>query len=188
LEQSQAELEQSQAQLHQTQAELEQSKFLLRRSQQESEQFRSHWRQTQGELEQCQAQLHKIQQEWEQFQAQLQETQKQVERSQLQQAMQARFERTNAGQTQYALLVWEAWYAYQGGELNKMQESLQESLKCTHLSPTETVNNWLENFGKFGSEHGKPLDTYSLTNSEEWKQLMRQLMMRKPMLLTKGKG
>jgi multidrug resistance efflux pump len=183
------ELKQSQSLLYQTQEELQQSQFLLSKAQQESEQSQTARRQTQEELEQSQVQLHKIQQEWEQFQTQLQETQKEVERSRLQQAMQVTIDRTKEpSQMQYALLVWEAWYAYQSGDLTKMQKSLQESLKCTYLSPTATVNNWLENFGKLGSEQGKPLDTYSLTKSEEWKQLMRQLMAVKPLLLTQSKG
>ena len=80
----------------------------------------------------------------------------------------------------YTLLVWDAWYAYQNGDVGKMQKCLQESLKCTPSSQTETIVNWLESFANFSLEKGRQLDTYSLTNSEEWKQLVRQAVAIKP--------
>ena len=84
-------------------------------------------------------------------------------------------------QMPYTLLVWNAWYAYQNGDATQMQNCLQESLKCTPLSKTETLMNWLESFAKFSSETENQLDTYALTNSEEWKQLMRRAVAVKPL-------
>jgi len=72
------------------------------------------------------------------------------------------------------LLVWDAWYAYQSGDLKKMQQCLQESLKFTPISRTESVVNWLESFAKFSSEKGHDFDSYALTNSQEWKRLIQQ--------------
>jgi hypothetical protein len=76
--------------------------------------------------------------------------------------------------------VWDAWYAYQNGDVAKMQKCLQESLKCTPSSQTETIVNWLESFANLSLEKGRQLDTYSLTNLEEWKQLVRQAVAIKP--------
>jgi hypothetical protein len=72
------------------------------------------------------------------------------------------------------LRVWDAWYAYQSGDLKKMQQCLQESLKFTPISRTESVVNWLESFAKFSSEKGHDFDSYALTNSPEWKKLIQQ--------------
>ncbi|MEG4290736.1 hypothetical protein Q5692_11250 [Microcoleus sp. C2C3] len=186
LYQTQEELEQSQTQLHQAQEELEQSQTQLHQAQEELKQSQTQLYQTEEALQQSQTQLYEIQTEWEQSQIQLHQTQEAMERSRLQQAIAHR--KNEPLEIQYPLLVCEAWYAYQNGDLIKMRESLQESLKCTQLSRTETVNNWLESFSNFGSEKGQQLDTYSLTNSEEWKQLMRQVLAVKPMSLASGKG
>jgi septal ring factor EnvC (AmiA/AmiB activator) len=180
------ELKQSQSLLYQTQEELEQSQTQLHQAQEELKQSQTQLYQTEEALQQSQRQLYEIQTEWEQSQIQLHQTQEAMERSRLQQAIADR--KNEPVEIQYPLLVCEAWYAYQNGDLIKMRESLQESLKCTQLSRTETVNNWLESFSNFGSEKGQQLDTYSLTNSEEWKQLMRQVLAVKPMSLASGKG
>jgi multidrug resistance efflux pump len=202
LQRTQTELAHSQSQLQRTQTELAHSQSQLQRTQTELAQSQSQQRQTQGELstnksvlhnttrelKQSQSLLYQTQEEWEQSQIHLHQTQEEMERSRLQQAIADR--KNEPLEIQYPLLVCEAWYAYQNGDLIKMRESLQESLKCTQLSRTETVNNWLESFSNLGSEKGQQLDTYSLTNSEEWKQLMRQVLAVKPMSLAsvQGKG
>jgi len=174
LHQTQGELEQSQSQLHQTQEELEQSQFQLHQTQGELEQSQSQLHQTQGELEQSQFQLHQTQGELEQSQSQLHQTQGELERSQFQQTVASDID--GQSQMQYKLLEWEAWYAYHNGDLTKMRECLQQSLKYTPLSPTETVLKWLESFTRFSSEKGYAFDSNSLTSSEDWKQLIRRLM------------
>ena len=183
---TQGELSTNRSVLHKTTRELKQSQSLLHQTQEELEQSHTQLHQTEVALQQSQTQLYEIQTEWEQSQMQLHQTQEKMERSRLQQAIADR--KNEPMEIQYPLLVCEAWYAYQNGDLIKMRESLQESLKCTQLSRTETVNNWLESFSNFGSEKGQQLDTYSLTNSEEWKQLMRQVLAVKPMSLASGKG
>jgi hypothetical protein len=77
-------------------------------------------------------------------------------------------------QMQYKHLLWEGWYAYCKGDRAGMANFLKESLKCTPFSTTETVLNWLENFTRFSSEKGDILDTNTLVNSAEWKELMRR--------------
>ncbi|WP_332999757.1 SAM-dependent methyltransferase [Microcoleus sp. A2-C5] len=184
--QTQSELEQSQLQLHQTQSELEQSQLQLHQTQSELEQFQLQLHQTQSELEQSQAIQHQTQSELEQSQLQLHQTQSELEQSQLQlhqtqselerlKFSQARVRETEVkSQMQYKDLLWEGWYAYCKGDRAGMANFLKESLKCTPFSTTETVLNWLENFARFSSEKGEILDTNTLVNSAEWKELMRR--------------
>jgi glycosyltransferase involved in cell wall biosynthesis len=75
----------------------------------------------------------------------------------------------------YSFLVWKAWHAYCQEDLIGMQKWLQESLQCTPFLSTETLLNWIECFGNFSSSKGHHLDTYSLTNSAEWQQLVEGL-------------
>ncbi|MEG5057994.1 hypothetical protein QUB65_08810, partial [Microcoleus sp. A2-D2] len=184
--QTQSELEQSQLQLHQTQSELEQSQAIQHQTQSELEQSQAIQHQTQSELAQSQALQHQTQSELAQFQLQLHQTQSELEQSQLQlhqtqselerlKFSQARVRETEVkSQMQYKDLLWEGWYAYCKGDRAGMANFLKESLKCTPFSTTETVLNWLENFARFSSEKGEILDTNTLVNSAEWKELMRR--------------
>ena len=173
---TQSELEQSQALQHQTQSELEQCQLQLHQTQSELEQCQLQLHQTQSELEQCQLQrqlqLHETQSELKQCQLQLHQTQSELERLKF---SQARVRETEVkSQMQYKDLLWEGWYAYCKGDRAGMANFLKESLKCTPFSTTETVLNWLENFARFSSEKGDILDTNTLVNSAEWKELMRR--------------
>jgi len=47
-------------------------------------------------------------------------------------------------------------------------------LKSTPFLTTEKVLNRLENFASFSSEKGDILDTNTLVDSAEWKELMRR--------------
>ena len=196
LEQSQLEVKQSQTLLKKFQSQVHENKSEFKRAdsqkhqiQQELEKFESQLHQNQQELEQSQSQLHQIQQELKQSQSQLHQNQQELEqlKSQFSQA-QVELVRTqlqhqavttepqSAKATHYRLLVWDAWYAYQSGDLEKMQECLQESLKFTDISRTESVVNWLDSFAKFYAEKGDYFDSYTLTNSAEWKQLTRRVI------------
>ncbi|MEG5144454.1 hypothetical protein QUB27_17015 [Microcoleus sp. AT8-B6] len=171
-----SELEQSQALQHQTQSELEQSQLQLQFTQSELEQSQLQLQFTQSELEQSQLQrqlqLHQTQSELKQCQLQLHQTQSELERLKF---SQARVRETEVkSQMQYKDLLWEGWYAYCKGDKAGMANFLKESLKCTPFSTTETVLNWLENFARFSSEKGDILDTNTLVNSAEWKELMRR--------------
>jgi glycosyltransferase involved in cell wall biosynthesis len=189
LQQVREQYKQSQAQLHQTQGELqqvreqyEQSQTQLHQTQGEVQQVREQYKQSQTQLHQNRGELRKIREQYEQSQAQLHQTQgefqqvrEQLDRSQFQQAVSSR---TGDGQNQmqYQLLVRDAWYVCGNNDLTGMAQYLQQSLKFTPFSRTETVLNWLESFCKFAAEQGCEFDTQSLTNSEEWKQLMRRNM------------
>ena len=194
LHQTEEVLEQSQSQLHQSQEELEQLRLQMNQTetllahfqsqlnqvQAEGEHSHSQLYQVQGELEQTKAllnhsqtQLHRTEAVLEQSLVQQNQTQEQLNRLRFEQAIAS--QRNDPSQMQYELLVWDAWYAYQNSDMTKMRECLQQSLKCTPFSHTETVVSWLDSFTKFSSEKGGELNTYSLTNSEEWKQLMRPI-------------
>jgi SAM-dependent methyltransferase len=172
LHQTQSELEQSQALHHLTQSQLEQSQLQLHQTQSELEQSKLQLHQTQSELEQSKLQLHQTQSELEQSQLQLHQTQSELERLKFSQAMVR--ESDVKSQMQYQHLLWEGWYAYCKGDRAGMANFLKESLKCTPFSTTETVLNWLETFTRFSSEKGDILDTNTLVNSAEWKELMRR--------------
>ncbi|MEG4034984.1 chromosome partitioning protein ParA, partial [Microcoleus sp. S36b_A4] len=147
--------------------------------------YQSQLVQVQEESQHYQSQLVQVQEESQHYQSQLVQVQEELDRSDFQQ-----YALSDTGvqrsQMPYSLLVWDAWYAYQKGDVTKMQKYLQESLKCTPFSKTETLMNWLESFVKFSSEKEHQLDTYALTNSEEWKQLMRWTVAVKPIRKTKA--
>ena len=181
LHQTQTELAQSQSQLHETQAEVKQSQSQqaqteaeLAQTQIKLKQSQSQQAQTASELAQAKAQLHETDGVLEQSQSQLHQTQEVLERLLFQQSLVAT---QTEGQLpmQYKLLLWDAWYAYRKGDMAAVALCLQQSLKCTPLSRTETLVNWLESFANFSSDQGCEFDSYSLTSSAEWKQLMRSV-------------
>jgi FkbM family methyltransferase len=178
LVQVQEESQNYQSQLVQVQEESQNYQSQLVQVQEESQNYQSQLLQVQEESQNYQSQLVQVQEESQHYQSQLHRSQQELDRSHFQQY--AVSERGVQSQMPYRLLVWDAWYAYQNGDVGKMQKCLQESLKCTPSSQTETIVNWLESFANFSLEKGWQLDTYSLTNSEEWKQLVRQAVAIKP--------
>ncbi|MEG3882592.1 hypothetical protein QT971_00085, partial [Microcoleus sp. herbarium19] len=185
LNQAQQELEQSQSQHHQKEALLEEYQSLLHHTQQELEQSQSQHHQKEALLEEYQSHIQHLQIDLESKVSQLGNTQRQLEGSyHKMQQFQSQINRLEFQQaiaintkgesnSQYELLVSEAWYAYHTGAMTEMQDSLKQSLKCSPFSPTDTVSNWLERFTKLSEHKGHNLDTFGLTNLAEWKQLMR---------------
>jgi DNA repair exonuclease SbcCD ATPase subunit len=198
LHQTQAERSQFQAQLHQTEEVLEQSQTQLQQAQAELEQSRSHLQQTEVVLEQSQAQLHQTEEMLGQYHIQLKQTEEILEQSQslLQEAkgesdrkhkMEKLEKSTQLQQNpasnpisqknvQYELLVWDAWDAYQSGNLNAMHECLESSLRWSHSLRTENPVKWLERFKELSSEEGISIDIQTLTSTNEWRQLMQRVM------------
>ncbi|MEG4914798.1 MULTISPECIES: hypothetical protein [unclassified Microcoleus] len=174
LHSTQQELELSQAEHYQAQQELEQSQSQLHSTRQELELSQAKHHRTRKELEQSQSQLHSTRKELEQSQSQLHKTAGELERWRFQENAVKNPDENNS--VQYGVLVWEAWYAYRNHDRAGMSHSLQKSLNCTPFSPTETIVNWLENFGRFSLEKGEYLDTNSLSNSLEWKELIRRVL------------
>jgi len=189
LHQAQTELALFQAQLYQTEEDLQQSQSQSHQAQTELAQSQAQLYQTGKDLQQSQSQLHQIKGEFEQFKPQLSQAESLGQQSQLQlhltirELERTRLSQATASQTdqqsqqmQYKLLVWEAWYACQNGDLKQMAQYLRQSLKHTSFSRTETILNWLDSFSTFSSEKGDNFDAHSLTNTEEWKQLMRGIL------------
>ena len=171
--QTQEELEQSQLLLNETQVILDQSQSQLHQTEQVLEQYSSRYKKSQGEQQRNLSQLHRTQKELQQAQVQLKQARNELDRLLFLEAI--------AGQPDesYQQLVWEAWYAYRNNDLAAMAQNLRKSMKQKPFSQTETVLNWLESFAKFSSDRGESLNTQALTNSPEWKQLIRQAISKK---------
>src|SRR6478672_7070869 len=178
LVQVQEESQHYQSQLVQVQEESQHYQSQLVQVQEESQHYQSQLVQVQEESQHYQSQLVQAQEESQHYQSQLVQAQEELDRSHFQQY--ALSDTGVESQMPYTLLVWDAWYAYQNGDVTKMLKCLHNSLKCTPFSRTETLINWLESFSKLASENEHQLDTYALTNSEEWKHLMRQAIAVKP--------
>ena len=198
LQQNQTELIEIQTEFQQTKLDLEQQKTYineletsvskLQQTQAELTQIQTEFQQTKLDLKQKKAQVYQLQTDLKRSQSQLYELQVELAQSQLQiQQIQERqrLEQTLADDPQkhseidYNLLIWDAWNAYRNGKLPQMKSHLQKALKLTKSSPSETMLTWLESFSKLSLAQGIELDTPSLTNSEEWQQLMRQMTAKK---------
>ncbi len=153
------ELEQSHAELYQMQNEFEESESLRKQMQVELEQIQSHLEHTQGELAQTKLALHRTQGELDRY----------------------RYREAIATQTisererEYKLLVWDAWFAYRNGDINRMVDCLQSSLKCTSFSRTKTVSNWVKSWKQFSGEKGERFEVRRLNGYQEWKQLLQRM-------------
>lgn len=188
LKRSNSQLYQVQSEFDQSHSQLEEFSLQLHQTQTELTQIQTEFQQTKLDLKQKKAQVHQLQTDLKRSQSQLYELQVELAQSQLQiQQIQERqrLEQTLADDPQkhseidYNLLIWDAWNAYRNGKLPQMKSHLQKALKLTKTSPSETMLTWLESFSKLSLAQGIELDTPSLTNSEEWQQLMRQMTAKK---------
>jgi glycosyltransferase involved in cell wall biosynthesis len=80
------------------------------------------------------------------------------------------------GEARYKYLVWLAWQFYQAQFPLKTIEYLEKSLFYSPFPPVETVYNWICHFDGYSISYGYPLDTYSLSNMPEWKELIEQVI------------
>ena len=161
-------------QLHQTDEERENMQIQLQETQAVLQEIQTQWRKTEILLQQSQSQQQNVQKELVGTKSQLIETKSELEKLQYQQAILRDLK--SEGKTEYKLLVWEAWYAYQNNNLAEMQERLQKSLKYTEISRTEVVMDWLDRFANFFQEKGLEFDSEKLTSYEEWQNLMKRTM------------
>jgi flagellar biosynthesis GTPase FlhF len=166
LQQSQTQLHQTEELLQQSQTQLHQTEILLQKSQ-------SQLHVTEALLQNDQTQFHQTEQELEQTRTQLHHALQEIERLRLYESVtQPDVEQTD--EMRYQIKIWEAWCAYQNGDLQQMGQLLKQSLEYTALSKAAIVTNWLETFMQNAHHQGLSLDTYALTNSPEWKQLVRR--------------
>ncbi|KGF72919.1 hypothetical protein DO97_04275 [Neosynechococcus sphagnicola sy1] len=174
------ELKQFRSQSLRVQVELEESQTReqqltekLANTQAQLQQTHTQQQLTQGLLEQSQIQLRQTQTLLEQFQSQLRQSQGQLERMQLAQRLTSQPDQQLP--IDYQLLVWDAYSAYHHANLTEMTQCLKKSLKHTPLTHSETILNWLQRFAEFSLERGNHFDTYILTNSAEWQQLVKSI-------------
>jgi DNA repair ATPase RecN len=176
---SHSQLQQSESQLEQTQTELTEIKSQFQESNRDLKQKQAQVNQLQTELKRSQSQMYQLQIELAQSQLQTQQIQ---ERQQLEQTLSN--DPKKHTEMDYNLLIWDAWNAYRNGKLPQMKAHLQKALKLTTASPSEIILTWLESFSKLSLAQGMELDSESLTNSEEWQQLVRQMTLKKGVTLT----
>ena len=176
---SHSQLQQSESQLQQTQTELTEIKSQFQETKRELKQKQAQVNQLQTELKRSQSQMYQLQIELAQSQLQTQQIQ---ERQQLEQTLSN--DPKKHTEMDYNLLIWDAWNAYRNGKLPQMKAHLQKALKLTTASPSEIILTWLESFSKLSLAQGMELDSESLTNSEEWQQLVRQMTLKKGVTLT----
>ncbi|VXD11502.1 sulfotransferase [Planktothrix paucivesiculata] len=176
---SHSQLQQSESQLQQTQTELTEIKSQFQESNRDLKQKQAQVNQLQTELKRSQSQMYQLQIELAQSQLQIQQIQ---ERQQLEQSLSN--DPKKHTEMDYNLLIWDAWNAYRNGKLSQMKAHLQKALKLTTASPSEIILTWLESFSKLSLAQGMELDSESLTNSEEWQQLVRQMTRKKGVTLT----
>lgn len=158
------ELEQSHAQLEQMQREFEESELLRKQMQIEMEQMKSQFGHTQSELEQTKLALEKMQGELDKYKY------REAIASQT----------ISDGERKYKQLVWDAWYAYQNEDINRMVDCLQNSLKHTPLSRTKIVSNWVKSWSEFSQMKGEKFEIHRLNSYQEWKKLLRRMTVVKP--------
>ncbi|MCP9294667.1 MAG: sulfotransferase [Planktothrix agardhii LY1] len=176
---SHSQLQQSESQWSQTQTELTEIKSQFQETKRELKQKQAQVNQLQTELKRSQSQMYQLQIELAQSQLQIQQIQ---ERQQLEQSLSN--DPKKHTEMDYNLLIWDAWNAYRNGKLLQMKAHLQKALKLTTASPSEIILTWLESFSKLSLAQGIELDSESLTNSEEWQQLVRQMTAKKGVNLT----
>ncbi|WP_273247406.1 sulfotransferase, partial [Limnospira indica] len=180
LESSQHQLQQTQEEKTQWEQEIEEYEKLLAAASTQQDEMEKAIAQYQAKLQATEQELESSQHQLQQTQGELQRSQKALNKTELE-AEKLRFYKMVANSSseqseerKYQLFVWDAWCAYQVGDLGTMAQCLQRSLKYSSKSKTETLSHWLENFSQFAKEKGVPFDTASLTSSEEWKQLMKR--------------
>lgn len=174
------ELESLWFQLYQSQAELEQYQFQLHQAQKELELVYSQRHKAEVELARTKHKMYKNKKEHGQTKERLEKSIEEL-KDRLNFIENLLSTPTNELKTiHYKKLVREAWYSYEKGDFPKMVQCLRNSLKHTPLSRTKTISDWLQSFTEFSSSQGTEFDISSLVNSEEWKQLIRQLTLLKP--------
>ncbi|MEG3981376.1 glycosyltransferase [Microcoleus sp. T3B2] len=75
----------------------------------------------------------------------------------------------------YYYLVWKAWEAYDRGDMSEMASNLQSAWACTPYFTTETIFDWVKNFGIFAVEKGVNFDTSELIDSRSWQQVIESI-------------
>jgi glycosyltransferase involved in cell wall biosynthesis len=76
----------------------------------------------------------------------------------------------------YGTLVWIAWYLNFTGHKLETIDYLKQAWDYRPNSGMETLVNWVESFADFSRNWGVKFNVSSLTNSEEWQNLVQWLI------------
>lgn len=76
----------------------------------------------------------------------------------------------------YHTMVWAAWYLHHTGYTKEMSQYLNIAWEHSPYLPIEALIHWVESFEGFSRSSGKPLDMAGLTESDEWKNVVKQLL------------
>ncbi|MEL6441254.1 MAG: glycosyltransferase [Cyanobacteria bacterium J06621_8] len=89
--------------------------------------------------------------------------------------------RREENKVNYSNLVWSAWHLYCNSYHREVCDYLRLSLSFTDQSAGEISLNWIESFERYYSEINQPFDTYKLTQTPGWQELiMATLATRQP--------
>lgn len=76
----------------------------------------------------------------------------------------------------YGTLLWIAWYLnYTGHQLETVQY-LKQAWEYRSNSGVEAIVTWIESFAEFSRNWGVEFNVNSLTDSEEWQQLVKSII------------
>ena len=79
----------------------------------------------------------------------------------------------------YGTLVWIAWYLFDTKHLLEMSEYLKKSWQYSPFSLMETTINWIDSFSLFARNWGTQFDIYALTQTDEWRDLVKWVISNK---------
>ncbi len=192
LEQVQGKLYSSETQTHLQQEQLHSTEALLEQSVSELEQVKAQWQQAQSQLYQVEREAKRSQSMFLQVQQELQQSQTELLQMQ-EEVAQLRLNPKSPeaslphSQGEYQFWVWKAWSAYRISNMEQMTQALRKAWKLKPYPRSQTLLDWLESFSRFSAEKGVTLDTQSLTDSQEWQKLIKQVMMTKPLSKAKNR-
>ncbi|MBE9040714.1 sulfotransferase [Oscillatoriales cyanobacterium LEGE 11467] len=145
------------------QEKLDRTEELLQQSQTQLQQMETVLEATQSVLKKTETQLEGQQENLEQQAVALQrwELREKIGR-----------ETNDRNQTEYRILVWDAWRAYGDRNFEEMVCCLQKSIEYSSVSRSELILNWLEYFTYFSQEARISFNIESLVSSESWQRLL----------------
>lgn len=76
----------------------------------------------------------------------------------------------------YGTLIWIAWYLHFTGHQKETITYLKQAWEYRPNSGMEAIVTWIESFAEFSRNWGVDFSANSLTNSEEWQELVKGLM------------
>ncbi|HHP7245308.1 MAG TPA: glycosyltransferase family 2 protein [Elainellaceae cyanobacterium] len=79
-------------------------------------------------------------------------------------------------QSRYQSLVWSAWRLYDSDNLTATANALKQSLTYANGASTAIIHDWVQQFKRYCAEYGSTFDSYQLTQSDPWQQLVHGII------------